>query len=99
MVRKSVNLPITILIFVILFVPVISVYAGPGCKYLTGEPGLFPYETIDSGGIERNYILYVPPKYKSNRPTPLVPRNGGFPQKRDCQLCLEQRIPGILASS
>ena len=72
MVKKIVNLPITIVIFVILFVPVISVHAGPECKYLTGEPGYFPDETIISGDIERTYILYVPPKYKNNRPTPLV---------------------------
>ena len=72
MIRKIVNLPIIVLIFVILIIPVISVHAGPGCKYLTGEPGYFPNETIISGGIERTYILYVPPKYKNNRPTPLV---------------------------
>jgi hypothetical protein len=56
MFRRIMNPLFTIFIFVIVFVPVISVHAGPGCKYLTGDPGYFPDETIISGGMERNYF-------------------------------------------
>jgi polyhydroxybutyrate depolymerase len=57
-------------VIAILFYPVIAT-AGEGCKDLTGESGEF-YRTIQSNGWEREYVFYVPPKYKSNSPTPLV---------------------------
>jgi polyhydroxybutyrate depolymerase len=71
--KRKQNLLTAVLIFlvvVLLFSPVIAT-AGKGCKNLAGESGQF-YKTIISNGIEREYLLYVPPKYKSNRPTPLV---------------------------
>ncbi len=46
-------------------------YAGRGCKNKTGEAGEF-VQTIFSGGQEREYNIYVHPRYKHNRPTPLV---------------------------
>lgn len=57
-------------VIVILFSPLIAT-AGKGCKGLTGESGQFT-KYITSNGIEREYLLYVPPRYKSNRPMPLV---------------------------
>lgn len=86
MVRRLMNPSITIFIFIIVFVPAISTNAGPGCKYLTGESGYFPDQTIISGGMERNYILYVPPKYKNNRPTPLVFNFHGLGSDAESQL-------------
>lgn len=47
-------------------------YAGRGCKNKTGQAGYFPNQTISSGGLDREYNLYVHPRYKHNRPTPLV---------------------------
>jgi polyhydroxybutyrate depolymerase len=47
-------------------------YAGRGCKNKTGEPGYFPDQIVSSGGLDREYNLYVHPRYKHNRPTPLV---------------------------
>ena len=47
-------------------------YAGRGCKNKTGEAGYFINEPIVSGGLDREYNLYVHPRYKHNRPTPLV---------------------------
>ena len=70
--QKIRNVPLAVLILSVIFIPVSMAYAGPGCKDLPGESGLFPNETIYSGGYDRSYMLYVPPKYKSNRPTPLV---------------------------
>jgi polyhydroxybutyrate depolymerase len=60
-----------ILTIAVLIFPASAVHAGKDCKGLTGESGQF-YKTITSSGIEREYLLYVPPKYKSNRPMPLV---------------------------
>ena len=42
------------------------------CKDKTGEAGYFPNEPIVSGGLGREYHLYVHARYKHNRPTPLV---------------------------
>jgi len=55
-------------------------YAGRGCKNKTGEAGYFPGQIISSGGLDREYILYVHPRYKHNRPTPLVFLFHGFTQ-------------------
>ena len=49
-----------------------AAYAGHGCRNKTGEPGDFRDQTILSGGVESEYNLYVHPRYKPNRPTPLV---------------------------
>ncbi len=69
--RRIRILPV-IIIFCMMIFPVLSVHAGPGCKYLTGEPGHYTNEQIVSGGLERTYRLYVHPRYKNSRPTPLV---------------------------
>ena len=71
MYRKILILPVLI-IFSIMILPVVSAYAGPGCKYLTGGPGYWEGLSIMSGDMTRTYNLYVPPKYKNSRPTPLV---------------------------
>jgi polyhydroxybutyrate depolymerase len=47
-------------------------HAGEGCQDLSAGPGIFPAETIVSGGLERSYHLYVPTTYRSTRPMPLV---------------------------
>ena len=59
-------------VFLLALLVVNPAHAGPNCKDLTGETGLFPYETISSGGLERSYSLYVHSRYKNSRPTPVV---------------------------
>lgn len=67
------NRKILLLVVIIgLVFPVFSAHAEPDCKYLTGESGYFINKTITSNGLLREYDLYVPLNYKSNRPTPLV---------------------------
>lgn len=61
-----------VLILLIIFLSFKPAFAGPGCKNKTGEPGDFRYLTMVSGGIEREYNLYVHPRYENSRPTPLV---------------------------
>jgi polyhydroxybutyrate depolymerase len=72
MFRRIVNWQSIVFVVFILTFSVASVQAGPGCKSLEGEPGFYPNLTIESGGLTRTYHLYVPPKYKNSRPTPLV---------------------------
>jgi polyhydroxybutyrate depolymerase len=77
MYRKIVSLP-ALIIFCIMVLPVVSAYAGPGCKDLPGEPGYFPDLEMESGGMTRTYNLYVHPRYKNSRPTPLVLNFHGY---------------------
>jgi polyhydroxybutyrate depolymerase len=46
---------------------------GPsqGCKNNTLRPGR-SMRTIDSGGLQRTYLLYVPPTYDGSKPVPVV---------------------------
>jgi len=62
----------TILTVALTIGPALAAHAGKGCQDFTAGSGFFPGETIDSGGYERSYILYVPTTYKPNRPMPLV---------------------------
>jgi polyhydroxybutyrate depolymerase len=57
---------------VVVLMLAVPTYAGKGCKNKSGVAGDFRYQTIMSGGVEREYNLYVHPRYKLNRPTPLV---------------------------
>ena len=69
--RKSICLILTAFVAVVLMLAV-PIYGGKGCKNKSGVAGDFRYQTIMSGGVEREYNLYVHPRYKPNRPTPLV---------------------------
>jgi len=69
--RKPIRIIVTIAIVAVFFLSQFG-YAGRGCKNKTGEAGDFPNEPIVSGGVDREYNLYVHPRYKHNRPTPLV---------------------------
>jgi len=51
--------------------PASHLQAREDCQDRTGESGFFN-KTIDSGGFERHYILYVPPGYEADAATPLV---------------------------
>jgi len=51
--------------------PAFPAQAGEPCQGRTGESGFFN-KTIDSGGMERNYILFVPTGYEPNTATSLV---------------------------
>jgi polyhydroxybutyrate depolymerase len=59
-------------VIIITFIWLQPVLGGPGCKHKTGRPGDFRYLTIDSAEGLREYNLYVHPRYKNSRPTPLV---------------------------
>jgi len=73
--------------------PVASAFAGPGCKDLPGEPGYYPDQEIESGGLTRVYHLYVPPKYKGNKPTALVLNFHGYGGNHDSQQAYSQMLP------
>ena len=72
MLTKGLTFRGTILVACLMLGVAIPAHAGKGCKGLTAGSGFFPNETIFSGGMERSYLLYVPTRYKSNRPMPMV---------------------------
>jgi polyhydroxybutyrate depolymerase len=51
--------------------PASPAQAGEPCEGRTGERGFF-YKTITSGGLERDYLLWVPAGYEPDKATPLV---------------------------
>ena len=69
--RKPIRIIVATAIVAVFFLSQFG-YAGRGCKNKTGEAGYFLNESIVSGGLDREYNLYVHPRYKHNRPTPLV---------------------------
>jgi len=59
----------------ILLVGVISACAEPNAAAQPGDQRLGPGEhalTLNSGGLERLYIVYVPPSYDGKKPVPIV---------------------------
>jgi len=91
MFRKIVCLQ-AILFLCIMVLPVASAFAGPGCKDLPGEPGYYPDLEMESGGMTRIYNLYVPPKYKDNKPTALVLNFHGYGGTHDSQEAYSQLL-------
>lgn len=54
------------------------------------KPGNVYNMTITSGGVLRNYLVFIPPTYKSIFPTPIILSYHGGTQTSEDQLLLDQ---------
>ena len=68
-----------------------SPYSGCGKPLPGGQsPGAVANVTISSGGLARNYLLFVPPTYHAFSPTPLILSYHGGSKTAQDQLLLDQ---------
>ncbi len=66
-------------------------FSGCGKPLPEGQsPGAVANITISSGGLARNYLLFVPPNYHASLPTPLILSYHGGTKTAQDQLLLDQ---------